>query len=110
MKLFFWKKNQAIDLFANNIANDLFSVAQPQLIKSYFSGSLKEKKQIKNMKSVEANIFSAAKQIQQFRATHSLGTYGKARLQLGFNKRLGELGYDAEVIRELNEFILVRIP
>ena len=110
MKLFFWKNNQAIDVFANNIANDLFSVVQPQSIRDFFQGSSKDKKGKKDRKNVEANISIATKQIQQFRATNSLGTYGKARLQLGFNKRLKELGYDTDVIRELNEFILVRIP
>lgn len=110
MKILFWKNNQAIDVFANNIANDFFSVVQPQSIRDFFQGTPEDKKEKKNRKNVEANIFIATKKIQQFRATNSLGTYGKARLQLGFNKRLEELGYDSDVIRKLNEFILVRIP
>ena len=110
MKLFFWKNNQTIDVFANNLANDLFSVAQPQSVRDFFQSSSKDKNAKKNRKNVDANISFAIKQIQQFRQTHSLGTYGKARLQLGFNNRLAELGYDADVISELNEYILVRIP
>lgn len=110
MKLFFWKNNQAIEVFANNIANDLFSVVQPQSIRDYFQGVSKDKAAKKNRKKVEANIADIIKQIQQFRATNSLGTYGKARLQLSFNRRLQELGYDDDVISQLNEFILVRIP
>lgn len=110
MKLFFWKKNQAIDIFANNIANDLFSAVQPQSISAYFQASSKDKAAKKDRKKVETNVANVIKQIQQFRATNSLGTYGKARLQLGFNRRLQELGYDEDVISELNEFILVRMP
>ena len=110
MKIFFWKNNQAIDVFANNVANDLFSVVQPQSIKAFFKSSAKDKQAKKNRKNVEANVTVAMKKIQQFRSTNALGTYGKARLQLKFNKRLQELGYDIDVIRELNDFILVRIP
>lgn len=110
MKLFFWKNNQVIEVFANNIANDLFSTVQPQSIRDYFQGGSKDKAAKKDRKKVEANIADVIKQIQQFRATNSLGTYGKARLQLSFNRRLQELGYDEDVISQLNEFILVRMP
>jgi hypothetical protein len=110
MKLFFWKKNKDIDIFANTIANDLFSMVQPDSINDYFKGSSKDKKIKNNRKKVEANISIVIKKIQQFRAANSLGTYGKARLQLGFSNRLQDLGYNPDVIRKLNEFILVRIP
>ena len=110
MSLFFWKKNKGIDIFANKLANELFSSVQPQSIKDYFHASSKDKSAKKNKKNVDANIQGIIKQIQQFRVTHSLGTYGKARLQLKFNERLKELGYDKDSVSKLNEFILVNTP
>jgi len=97
-------------MIANNTANELFSVVQPQSIRDFFQSSSKDKKRKKEWKKVEANISFAIKQIQQFRATNSLGVYGKARLQHGFNNRLLELGYDSEDVRKLNDFILIRMP
>lgn len=110
MNLLFWKKNKDIDIFANDIANELFSMVQPDSIRDFFQGSSKDKKLKNERKKVEANISGVIKKIQQFRAANSLGTYGKARLQLGFSNRLQALGYDPDTVRELNEFILVRIP
>jgi hypothetical protein len=111
MSLFFWKNNKMIDVFAMNLANDFFSIVQPALINGYFSeSSTKDKKAKKDRKTVETNLAVLIKKIQQFRSTNKLGTYGKARLQMSFNNRLKELGYDASSIRQLNEYILVRIP
>lgn len=110
MNLFFWKKNQTIDIFASKIANDLFSAVQPQSIRDFFQGAAKDKNAKKSRKTVEVNLQNVTKQIQQFRVTNSLGTYGKARLQLKFNERLKELGYDSDIVSKLNEFILVKIP
>jgi hypothetical protein len=110
MNLFFWKQNQVIDVFANNIANDLFSVVQPQSISEFFLTSSKDTQARKSRKNIETRIYNVIKQIKQFRITNSLGTYGKARLQLKFNERLKELGYDPEVVGKLNELILVSLP
>lgn len=110
MNLFFWKKNKVIDIFASQIANDLFSVVQPQSINDYFQSTSKSKEAKKNRKNVETNLLNVTNQIKQFRISNTLGTYGKARLQLKFNERLKELGYDVTVVSRLNEFILVKIP
>ena len=70
MKIFFWKNNEAIHRFANNIANDLFSVVQQQSMRDFFQSSVNDKSAKKNRKNVEAKISIVMKQIQQFRATH----------------------------------------
>jgi len=70
MKIFFWKNNEAIHRFDNNIANDLFSVVQQQSMRDFFQSSVNDKSAKKNRKNVEAKISIVMKQIQQFRATH----------------------------------------
>lgn len=111
MKLFFWKKNKLIDIFANELANELFSSIQSQSFIEYFQkSSNKEKSAKKNRKLIDTKIQNIIKQTQQFRATHSLGVYGKARLHLKFNERLKELGYTSEIVTNLNEIILVKMP
>ena len=109
MKLFFWKKNKSIDIFANELANELFSSIQPQSFNEYFQkSSNKEKSAKKNRKIIDTKIQNIIKQIQQFRTTHSLGVYGKARLHLKFNDRLKELGYASEIVTSLNDILLVK--
>ena len=111
MFLSFWKKNKSIDIFANELANELFSSIQPKEFDEYFNSSSKKDKIVKkNRKKIDVHINNIIKQIQQFRMTHSLGVYGKARLQLKLNERLEELGYDKETVRSLKEIILVKIP
>lgn len=46
MNLLFWKKNNVIDAFANELANELFSTIQPSVAKTLFEGS-SDKKQMK---------------------------------------------------------------
>ena len=107
MGLFFWKKNNVIDQFANDLANELYSDIQPQLMAEYFSGE--ESSGVKQFgKRVQNRLGVVVKVIQQFRLTHSLGVYGKARLQLKLNERLQELGYEKDVIDKLNRMILLR--
>lgn len=109
MSIFFWKKNKSIDIFANELANDFYSYVQPKLVKDYFQSALiKGKEGKKNKKVVEDNLQSLVKQIQQYRVTGNLGTYGKARFQLKFDERLRELGYDKETVTKLSEFVLIK--
>lgn len=111
MSLFFWKKNKTIDIFANQLANDFYSYVQPASVKAYFQSALKKGKEDKKIKkAVEANLQNLVKQIQQYRVTGNLGTYGKARLQLKFNERLKELGYNKDTVARLSEFVLTRTP
>ena len=107
MGLFFWKKNNVIDKFANDLANELYSDIQPQLIAEYMSGE--ETANVKKYgKKIDNRLSGVVKAVQQFRLTHSLGVYGKARLQLKLNERLEELGYEKKAIDKLNRMILLR--
>ncbi len=105
MPILFWKKNRLIDVFATDVANELYSFVQPQSVQDYFTSASKGKK---DKKKIESFLNGIIKQMRQFRLTHALGVYGKARLQLKFNERLSELGYDKDVIARLNQLILVR--
>ena len=106
--IFFWKKNKQIDLFANSIANDFYSRVQPEVASDYFAN--KNDKSKKSVSVVDRAIRDIAVKVQQFRATHSLGIYGKARLHLSFTERLKELGYDNNLAKKINEIILLKTP
>ena len=107
MGLFFWKKNKVIDQFANDLANELYSDIQPKLMAEYISGD--DTGDVKKYgKKIDNRLSGVVKAVQQFRLTHSLGVYGKARLQLKLGERLDELGYEKAVIDKLNRMILLR--
>lgn len=108
MMVFFWKKNKEIDLFANSIANDFYSRVQPELAQDYFVNRAEKSK--KSVSIVERTIRDIAGKVQQFRASHSLGVYGKARLHLSFMERLKDLGYDNNLAKKINEIILIKTP
>ena len=108
MGLLFWKNNKAIDGFAEAIADDLFSFVQPAAAKQQILGKGDLPK--KQARKVDQKMTDVVLQIQRFIASHSLGVYGKARLQMKFNDRLKELGYDAAVVDKIAEFILLRNP
>ena len=110
MSIFFWKKNKIIDVFANELANDFYSHVDSEKVRLYFGKGLKGKEHKKDKKKLETNLLNLTKQIQQFRITNELGTYGKARFQLKFNSRLQELGYEESTVKKLSDYILVQIP
>lgn len=106
MALLFWKKTEDIDLFAQGIADDLFSHVTPETARDFTSGMAKTTK--KQKIKVEKKLSDVILQIQRFSKENSLGVYGKARLQQTFNERLTELGYSPEVVSKLAESILLR--
>ena len=118
MNLFFWKKNNTIDVFASSLANELFSTIQPQKAKEFITQSIdnqseKKKKRIKEQKEknkFETQIDLVVKHINEFKVINSLGVYGKARLHLKFSERLKELGYNESVTKKINDMIMVRTP
>lgn len=110
MSLFFWKKNKHIDIFASTLANELYSLAQPQVAKDYFDTATKDKDARKARKKFGANLQEVIRQVNQFRISHSLGIYGKARLHLKFSERLKELGYDAGTVAKINETVMLGTP
>lgn len=110
MSLFFWKKNKVIDIFASNLANEFFSAIQPEVARSYFSKPATDKREKKMIKNIDDKIRDIIKKIEQFRASNSLGVYGKARLHLKFTERLKDLGYDNHVATKINEHIMLKTP
>jgi hypothetical protein len=106
MGLLFWKNDRKIDLFASALAEELYSQVQPEVAQAHFKGAAhkSKKKQLK----VEQKLAGTVYQMKKFIDTNSLGVYGKARLQKGFSDRLLELGYDADVTRNLVEMVLLR--
>ena len=118
MGIFFWKKNKQIDTFAFQIADDLYSEIQPEAATKYLELNQKHKqakdKESKGLSKEEEKTTRKLKdtilRIQQYRALHKLGIYGKARLHLTFTGRLEELGYDKATAKELNHIILLATP
>ena len=108
MGLFFWKDNRKIDAFAVAVADDLYSHVRPEDAKKHLQGeALKSRKKSRKIDERLAGIIN---QMRSFRDTHKLGVYGKARLQMKFNERLLELGYDVEDTNRLVDIILTRLP
>ena len=103
--LFFWKKNKLIDDFAINLADDLYSQIQPEVMNTYLSD-----KKSKSAKKINRQLEDIIHRVKQFRATYSLGVYGKARLHLNFTERLKELGYEKKLAEKINEMILLKTP
>lgn len=106
MGLFFWKDNAKIDAFGSALAEDLFSHVQPLVAKEHFTGTTQDNK--KKQRKIEQRFHALIGQMQEFCSTHSLGIYGKARLQKTFSDRLLELGYDDAVTYKLVETIVLR--
>ena len=113
MNLFFWKKNKAIDVFANELANELFSTIQPSSAKKLFEESegFSSKKQLRKAEDkMDKEIQNIIKKVNQFKVINSLGVYGKARLHLKFKVRLEELGYDGVIVNKLNQIVMLKTP
>ena len=108
MGLFFWKNNKKIDAFANAVADDLYSHIQPHVAEQHLSGVAQKSK--KKDYKIEQRLAGIVDQMRQFREANALGVYGKARLQMKFNERLQELGYDVAVTNKLVDIILLRLP
>ncbi|MGI9221423.1 MAG: hypothetical protein ACR2QS_10375 [Woeseiaceae bacterium] len=106
MGLFFWKDNKKIDAFAFALAEDLYSQVQPEIAVQHFTGAGLDNK--KKKRKIEERFRALIGQMHEFCLTHSLGIYGKARLQKTFSDRLLELGYDDAVTHRLVETIVLR--
>ena len=113
MDLFFWRKNNKIDKFASALADEIYSSIQPVAAAQYFENTASKeskKKAIKSIAHTEGVLSAAISKIKQFRETHQLGVYGKARLHMKFMERLEELGYQSNVAKKCNEFIMLHTP
>lgn len=103
--LLFWKKNREIDNFANILADELYSQLPPKLIQNQ-KGTSGKKLALRFDKELQRIV----SRLQDFKAIHKLGVYGKARFHLTFKERLRSHGYPEELAREINEYLLVKVP
>lgn len=114
MKLFFWQKNRAIDEFAYQLADELYSSVNPESITNFFenqsSGKSSEKKQTQLQQKVTRSLNNIIMRVAQYRELNKLGIYGKARLHMTFTERLKTLGYPANHAEEINKLVLLRTP
>jgi len=105
MGILFWRKNnRKIDAFARSAADELFSYVNPEEAERHFSGEKEKKK--KRQQNIEKQFRGIILQMHDFGIEHSLGIYGKARLQMQFSERLVELGYDEKLARKIVDTIL----
>jgi len=110
-----FKKNRLIDQFAQNLADEFYSQVLPAITRNYLlsssSSTQKNKKQLeKQNKKVKDQLNDTILQVNQFRQTNKLGTYGKARLHMTFTERLIDLGYDEATAKEVNKILLLQTP
>lgn len=103
--LFFWRKNKLVDNFAIKLADELYSQVPADVLQAVSGG--KEKKLVRRW---EQEVQATVIRLRDFKASHQLGVYGKARLHLTFMERLRSHGYAEDVIKELNDFLLVKTP
>lgn len=102
---FFWRINKQIDELATTLADELYSQVTPEMLTT---ANKKADKKISKLwdKQVDDIVFS----INQYKLTHSLGIYRKARLHQSFMKRLEVHGFSKTLIKELNEHLLLKTP
>lgn len=102
---FFWRINKQIDEFATSIADELYSQITPEMLKT---ANKKSDKKISKQwdKQVNGIIYS----INEYKQTHGLSIYRKARLHQTFMSRLEVHGFSMKLIKELNEHLLLKTP
>ncbi len=101
---FLFGKNKAIDGFATQMADDLFSAIPQDVAQQYLGGKTDKKK----TKAADSRMHDLAIRFRQFKLNEKLGVYGKARLHLTFMTRLESLGYDENLTKKINEVILLK--
>jgi hypothetical protein len=103
--LFFWRKNRLIDGFAHTLADELYSQIPPQMLEKT------DKKADKKVgRRFDKELQNIVIRLQDFKAIHKLGVYGKARFHLTFMERLRSHGYPESLAKEINEYLLVNVP
>jgi len=113
MSLLFWKSNNEIDRFANDLATEFYSNVDSRTVAGLVretSGRKPSKEHKKSNRMLEKEYAALVDKIKRFKAEERLGVYGKARLHMKFKYRLMELGYDEDVVDLINEFIMKNTP
>lgn len=103
--LLFWRRNKEIDRFANILADELYTHLPPQMLEKQKKTS--DKKLVRRFDKELQNIVT---RLHTFKTVNKLGVYGKARFHLTFLDRLRSHGYPEELAKELNDYLLVKVP
>jgi len=102
---FFWRINKIIDEFATSLADELYSQVTPEMLES-----ANKKKEKKISKQWNKQVDTIILKIMEFKHTHGLGIYRKARLHQTFMNRLEIHGFSKKLVKELNEHLLLKTP
>lgn len=92
-----WFDGRAASEFGVSLANYFAERVPPAAM------SASDKKSVLKAGKVSANLHT---QLQQFRATHPLNVYKRAKLANAFQWRLVELGYDRQFVDEISKEML----
>ena len=103
--LLFWRKNKEIDSFATILADDLYSQLPPQMLEK--QGKNTNKKVTLRFDKELQNI---VRRLEDYKAINKLGVYGKARFHLTFMELLNSHGYPEGLTKEINDYLLVKVP
>ncbi len=116
MNLFFWNTTKKVDRFAQATADELFSGIQPELAQTVFSKPSQSSKDTKRKKLTAADrdanrqLENLIDKIRRFKQIEKLGVYSKARLHMKFMQRLEALGYPEDIVKRINEVIMLKTP
>jgi len=102
---FFWRLNKQIDEFAITLADELYSHITPDML-----NTANKKNDKKIAKLWDKHVSVLILKIQEYKHTHGLGVYRKARLHQTFMNRLETHGFSKKIIKELNEYLLLKTP
>ena len=102
---FFWRINKQIDEFASSLADELYSQITPDMLKT-----ANKKADKKISKQWEKQINNIIFRINEYKHTHKMGIYRKARFHQTFMARLEVHGFSSNLIKELNEHLLLKTP
>ena len=103
--LFFWRFNKQIDEFATSLADELYSQVTPEMI-----SAANKKADKKISKQWDKQVNGVILKINQYKFSHGLGIYRKARLHQTFMNRLEVHGFAKKFVKELNEHLLLNTP
>ncbi len=100
--LLFWRKNKVIDNFAVVLADELYSQIPPEML---------EKQNIKKLsRRFDKELDRIVIKLRDFKVVNNLSVYGKARFHLTFMERLRDHGYESNLVKEINDHLMVNVP
>lgn len=102
---FFWRVNKQIDEFSTSLADELYSQITPEMLTA-----ANKKTDKKISKQWDKQVNTIILRINEYKLTHGLGIYRKARLHQTFMSRLEVHGFSKKLVKELNEHLLLKTP